>query len=155
MLRPCDPLKRQARRFILAYQENNRKFAVVVNKKSVPSVMMNGLSHICLGLGDREQNGDFLAYENEESGLAAGISRYPVIVFSAKNSNQVARFVEEANAAGLNSNYFTMQMIGESAEAQINNNCSTPFENLEFVCAATFGDREIVDPLTRRFSLFK
>lgn len=138
----------------MGYLENDFKFALVVNKSSSSSIFMNAVSHVCLGLGHVEGDADFLNYENNDSGYSAIISRYPVIVLAAKNSNQISRFVGMAIEAQLNTNYFTEQMIAASSDEQMENNRNTGWGDLKFVCASVFGYKDIVDPLTKRFSLF-
>jgi hypothetical protein len=46
-------------------------------------------------------------------------------------------------------------MIGRSADAQITATQAAAGEGLDFVLVVLFGPREDVEPLTKRFSLFK
>lgn len=139
----------------MQYSDNQKKFAAVINKKCDAAVVMNALAHASLGLGEAKPDAAFLTYDRPDLVRHANISTYPVITFSAKNSNQIRRLVQEANDAGLDHNYFTEQMIAGSAQEQIDANRDTAWDDLTFVCAVLFGDREKVDPLTKRFSLFK
>jgi hypothetical protein len=46
-------------------------------------------------------------------------------------------------------------MIGASAEAQVEANRAAPLDALDFVCVVLYGPSEAVDPLTRKFSLYR
>lgn len=139
----------------MAYADNDRKYAIVINQRSGSATVLNAVAHASSGLVDKCADTAFLEYPNTEKEISAGISKYPIIVLSAKNSSQIATFVEAARTQALPVNYFTMQMIDQSAEQQIQNNRNTLWKDLEFVCAIVFGERAIVDPLTKRFSLYK
>lgn len=139
----------------MQYSDNQKKFTVVVNKKSEPATIMNALAHVCLGLGEAGTGTEFLDYERPDLTRDARISKYPVIVFAAKNATQLLRLVKEANEANVDHNYFTEQMIAGSAQEQFEANRTTKLEELNLICVAMFGDRDVVDPLNKRFSLFR
>lgn len=139
----------------MAYIDNDRKYAIIINQRSAPAIVLNAVAHASSGFDGMSGGSEFLEYPNNERAISARIARYPVIVLSAKNSNQIGAFVGAAHAQALPINYFTMQMIDQSAERQIENNRNATWQELEFVCAIVFGERSIVDPLTKRFSLYK
>ena len=139
----------------MAYQDNDSKFAVIINKKATVSATFNAVAHACLGLMTASEEQKLLNYPHDETGIGAVISKYPVIVFEARNANQIRTFVKAAVEVPIPVNYFTTQMIAQTAEAQITANQTTPWDALDFVCAVAFGQRELVDPLTRKFSLLK
>ena len=91
----------------MAYEENDKKFAVVINKRIEGATLLNAVAHTCLGLTQTATDSTFLDYAHDGTGIGARISQYPVIVFAAKNPNQVRTFVNAASAARLPLNYFT------------------------------------------------
>ncbi|MBV6509622.1 MAG: hypothetical protein JJLCMIEE_02717 [Acidimicrobiales bacterium] len=137
------------------YEDNSRKFAVILNRKHPTGLLLNALGHLSVGiaadLGSEEA--DLLDYENGAAELTARISRWPVIVLSAKNGNQVRTAYEAALAADLAANVFVTAMLGDSAEAQQRQTAEASPDHLDFVGAALFGSADELAPITKRFSL--
>ncbi len=137
------------------YDDNSKKFAVILNRKHPTGLLLNALGHLSVGtaadLGPQEA--DLLDYQNEEAALTARISRWPVIVLGAKNGNQVRTTYEAARDAGLAANVFVTAMLGESAEAQLQQTAAALPDDLDFVGVTLFGSAGDLAPLTKRFSL--
>lgn len=137
------------------YEDNSRKFAVVLNRKHPTGLLLNALGHLSVGLAADlgSEEADLLDYENKEAALSARISRWPVIVLGAKNGNQVRTAYDAALDAGLAANVFVTAMLGESAEDQLRQTAEASADDLDFVAAALFGSAEQLAPITKRFSL--
>ena len=136
------------------YQDNASKVAVVVNRAVPFPRLANAVAHCCAGLAERAgERAEFLDYPCPAGGWTARVSRWPVVVLAGKNAGQLARFVREADAAGLELNCFTAAMIGESAAAQIRQ--TREDADPEYWAVAAFGADEELRPLTKRFSLFR
>jgi hypothetical protein len=141
----------------MAYDNNSRKFVAVINRKHPLPIILNALAHSAIGLsaktGGQEQ---LLDYPNAASGFAAKISEYPFIMLEAKNSNQLRTLFDAAKEDNtLVYNVFTTSMIGASAQAQIDATRAAAGDALDFVVVVLFGEREQLDPLTKKFSLVK
>jgi hypothetical protein len=138
----------------LAYRENDFKYAVVVNRRHGGGLILNAVAHAACGIRAR-LDAPVLDYPHGESGLNASISLHPFIVLAAKGGAALAALAERARADGVAYNYFTTAMIRASAEEQVEANRAAPLDALDFVCVVLYGPSEAVDPLTRKFSLYR
>lgn len=142
----------------MPYLQNDKKFVAVLNRRHPLPRVLNGLCHATAGLAGKivgQDQADFLPYANDADTFEAFISRYPFIVLEAKNGNQLATLRKAAAASGLPVNVFISAMIGRSAEEQIANTKAAAGDALDYMAVVLFGDATTVDPLTRKFSLFK
>lgn len=137
------------------YTDNTKKLAVVLNRRHPTGLLLNAHGHLVLGLAADlgAAKTDLLDYVNEEASLSARISRFPVIVLAAKNSNQIRSTYAEAVGRDIAVNVFVTAMLAESATAQLARTAETSPEDLDYVGLAMFGDDEELRPLTKRFSL--
>jgi hypothetical protein len=141
----------------MAYENNRRKFAVIVNRSHPVPVVMNAVAHAAFGLAHKATtDGRALTYTNQATGFEARISEYPFIVLEAQNRSQLAQLLQKAREdKSISYNVFTTSMIGPSADAQISATAKADAESLDYVLVVLFGDRDRVDPLIKRFSLLK
>ena len=141
----------------MTYENNDQKFVAVINRKHELPVTMNALAHAAFGMsGKGRQIGRLLDYPNNATGFLAHVDESPFIILEAKNSSQLKMLTIAAmDNARLTYNVFTTSMIGSSANGQIAATRDAIDEGLDFVVVVLFGLREDVEPLTRRFSLFK
>ncbi len=129
----------------------------VVNRKHPLPVILNALAHAAFGMsGNGTHVGRLLDYPNHAIGFLAKVDESPFIILEAKNNSQLQTLVSAAmDSANLAYNVFTTSMIGRSADAQVAATQEAAGEQLDFVVVVLFGPREDVEPLTKRFSLFK
>jgi hypothetical protein len=142
----------------MPYLQNDKKFVAVLNRRHPLPHVLNGLCHATAGLAGRmigQAQADFLSYANDADAFEAFISRYPFIVLEARNGNQLATLRKAAVERGLPVNVFISAMLGASAEEQVANTKAAAGDALDYMAVVLFGDAAIVDPLTRKFSLFK
>jgi Protein of unknown function (DUF2000) len=141
----------------MSYQNNEKKFAAVLNRRQPLPLAFNALAHAACGISGRLGTAaGLLRYPNDATGFEARISEFPFIVLEARNSAQLALLLESAMADGeLTFNAFTRSMVGTSAAAQQAATAAASREALDFVAVVLFGPREKVDALTRKFSLLK
>ncbi len=120
-------------------------------------MILNALAHAAFGMSGKGTHiGRLLGYPNHATGILAKVDESPFISLDAKNSSQLQTLVSVAmNSAHLAYNVFTTSMIGRSADAQVAATQAAAGEGLDFVVVVLFGPREDVEPLTKRFSLFK
>ncbi|WP_457969208.1 DUF2000 domain-containing protein [Acinetobacter calcoaceticus] len=141
----------------MQYLNNQSKYVVVINKKhSIPTIM-NSITHISYGISKEINDlSNILNYENSDLGLSAQISEYPFIILETNNSNQLLKLIQTAkDTDGVKLNFFSTSMLGYSAEDQINATKIAKLAELDFVSVILFGTKEIVDPLTKKYSLIK
>jgi hypothetical protein len=139
------------------YANNDRKYVVVLNQRHALPTQMNALAHVAIGVGfgvDKD-GGRLLDYCNDSARLKSKISEFPVIVLAARNSSQLRSLMVSAVEKGIAHNTFVTAMLGSSAVDQLQQTASAVADSLDFVAVLLFGQREDLDPLTRRFSLVR
>jgi hypothetical protein len=142
----------------MLYSDNEHKFVAVLNKKTDLPYLMNALGHMTAGLLAQCENLEamrFLDYRDSENKTLSMVSHYPFIVLIAKNGNQIRTLRKAAEEAGILYNCFADSMLGSSAEEQLGNTRNTKEADLEYFGICLFGASEILNPLTKKFSLFK
>ncbi|UOY03721.1 DUF2000 domain-containing protein [Blastococcus sp. PRF04-17] len=138
------------------YTDNEKKFTAVLNRRHPLPLLMNALGHLASGLtATLNGEGEFLDYPCPAGGFTAKVSRFPFIVLSADNGNQLRRLRDGAAEASLPHNVFVTSMLGPSAVAQVEATRTATTDDLDYVAVAVFGSAELLTPLTRKFSLFR
>ena len=140
------------------YENNDLKFVAVLNRKTELPRLLNALGHISVGLTSLSKEVSemqFLDYRDGDNGSHPAISKFPFIVLAADNGNQIRSLRKAAIDFGILHNDFVSQMLGTSAEDQLQNTASAKEAELEYFGIVLFGPAEKLNPLTKRFSLFK
>lgn len=140
----------------MLYSDNDYKFVAVLNRKIPLPQLMNALGHMSAGLISQCQLADleFLRYQDADGSAHPAISRYPFIILSAKNGNQIRTLRQSAMRLAIPFNDFVNTMLGSSAEQQMEQTQRTRESELEYFGICLFGRAEILNDLTRKFSLF-
>jgi hypothetical protein len=141
----------------MLYENTNKKFVTVFNKKIPFSVLANASTHIMAGLIAAHPDineMEFLNYSNKDS-LKSTISRHPSIILTAKNSNQLRVLREYADEIKIPNNSFVRTMLGNSSEDQLQQTLDSDDANMEYIAISLFGNSEELNPITKKFSLFK
>ena len=138
--------------------ELENKFVAVLNKKIPAGSLMNALGHMAAGLVGSYPNAKdmrFDSYIDQNGGDHKSISDQPFIILSADNSNQLRTLRTGLMEAGIHFVDFTDTMtVGTYAE-QKERTKNTPEEQLEYYGICMFGKKEIINPLTKKFSLWR
>ena len=139
------------------YLNNHRKFVAVLNRRHPLPVQLNALAHLAAGLAETLPDGaaNYLDYPCPAGDFTSTISEYPFIVATAKSSSQVRALAEAAARGDLALNAFTTTMLGTSSDAQRLATEKAAPDDLDYVAVVLFGEAADLDPLTRKFSLFK
>jgi hypothetical protein len=140
------------------YNDNEYKFVAVLNKKIDLSKLLNALGHITAGLVDSASDLEemkFIGYQDADGGIHPRISNYPFIVLVSDNGNQIRNLRKSAIEEKLLYNDFTNTMLGSSSQDQQDKTKSTKEQDLEYFAIVLFGNSEKLNPLTKKFSLFK
>lgn len=140
----------------MAYHNNARKTAVVLNAEFSVPVLMNAVAHTVLGLADsRGTDGwNFLDYPSPGFGLNGRISEYPVIVLRSKRSVQLERLVLQLKAQNIAHNIFMDSMLGSSAEEQQRNTFEALPGRTRIICVALVGEEMEIRPFIKSYSLY-
>jgi len=140
------------------YTDNDKKFLAVLNKKIELPKLMNALGHMSVGLTSLCENNEemqFLQYKDSSATIHPAISKFPYIILSADNSNQIRTLRLAAIEQGILYNDFTSSMLGTSADDQLRKTGDTKEIDLEYFGICLFGSAEQLQPLTKKFSVFR
>ncbi len=134
------------------------KFVAVLNEKIPVGVLMNALAHMAAGLSAGYPDiatMRFDDYVDKDGNHHKSISDHPFIILQAENSNQIRNLRKDLIFAGVCFTDFTSTMtVGTYAE-QKERTKQTAEANLEYYGICMFGDKETLNELTRRFSLWR
>lgn len=137
----------------------DNKFVVVLSKKIEVGRVLNATAHMCASLvakarsEEREQM-QFLDYI-DASGEVHKVSGLSLIVLRADNSNKLRKFRREVIANDLTYVDFLESMTGGTTVEQIERTAETLAEELNYFGVAVFGSASKINPLTRKFSLWR
>lgn len=134
------------------------KFVVVLNKKVEIGNAMNAASHMVACLMNQASDGEkkemfFVDYEDADGNIHP-VSGLSLIVLKAKNSNQI----RNARTQAMNSNTlfvdFTESMTKDTYVEQMERTKQINEIDLDYWGICMFGPKDILDPITKKFSLW-
>jgi len=138
--------------------ELQNKFVAVLNKKIPVGQLMNALGHMASGLVGSYPEIAMMRFDNyidQNGGVHKSISDHPFIILSADNSNQLRTLRNDLTAANIHFVDFTNTMTSGTFEEQKERTKQTPENELEYFGVCMFGDKNIIAPLTKKFSLWR
>ena len=135
------------------------KFAVVLSKKIPPAAALNACAHMTATLVARaddetKEHMSFVEYADAD-GNAHPVSALPLVVLSARNSGQLRTARLDAIRAGLSHVDFTATMTQDTFAEQMARTQATREADLDYWGLGVFGSKQDVDPITRKFSLWR
>ncbi|MFG1673932.1 DUF2000 domain-containing protein [Micromonospora sp. NPDC049282] len=139
-------------------QEAGIRTVIVLNRKLDVGRLLNVAGHLAVGLAAGAPDHrlfDLQTYRDADGDTHPDISAHPVIILKADNSNRIARLRVELSEAGVRSVDFVNTMADGGTARQLLDTAATAAADLEYYGIAFIGERAILDPLTKRFSLFK
>lgn len=134
------------------------KFVALLNKKIEVGKLMNALGHMAAGFSGMfptKEEFKFASYFDKDGGEHPSISDNPFIILSADNSNQIRTLRNNLKEQKIPFNDFTSTMTVGTAEEQRQRTKETPEIELEYWGICFFGTVEQLNPLTKKFSLWK
>jgi hypothetical protein len=139
--------------------QNGCKFVVLLNKNLAPGVALNAVAHASLGLSALLANGQkeamrLLDFKDGDGQIHPNISALSLIVLRGTSGN-IRSLRNDARSAGIPCVDFTSSMTGGSYEEQLERTLTTPEAELDYYCVVLFGKLEDLNPLTKKFSLYK
>ncbi|MEI9852815.1 MAG: DUF2000 domain-containing protein [Sphingomonas sp.] len=139
------------------YEDNQTKFACVLNSRTPLPRALNAAFHALIGLMGRltPENAELLDYPFKGGNPTSLISRHPVIVLQARNGNQLRTLLAQAADRKIHANLFASSMLGASAADQQAQTWAVGIEDADVFAVALFGAASEIDPLTRKFSVFR
>ncbi len=132
-----------------------KKFVAVLNKKIETGKIMNALAHMTVGLVDsyREQDMGVINYADKDGGVHMA-SKFPYIILRADNSNKIRTLRNACIEKNIPFASFTNAMTIGGWEQQVERSKATPELELEYYGICLLGDKENLDELTGKFSLW-
>lgn len=140
----------------------NFKIVLVMHKALEQGVALNAAAHLGLGLAGllRERDPEALAavnyqnYVDADGGDHPYISALPLIVLRAKDGElrRCRAALAEARIPFLD---FTNQMIRDTFREQLERSRTTPESELVYFGLGALGTKEMLDPITRKLSLWR
>ncbi len=136
------------------------KFVAILNKKIKSGKLMNALAHMSLGLLSKasdeiKEEMGFTEYLDADNNIHGDISKLSYIILKADNSNKIRKIRNQAVENNILFTDFTESMTGETYKEQLERTIKIREEDLEYYGICLFGEKEILNQLTKRFSLYK
>lgn len=141
----------------MIYNETH-KFVAVVNKDLEIGKALNAIAHACAGLvaiapDDLKEKMSFIDFTDMDGAIHKSISGLSLIVLRGKNGEikKLRKSLIENNVLYTD---FIETMTGDTFKEQLDKTLNTKEEDMKYFCIVAFGEKEIIDPLTKKFSLF-
>ena len=131
------------------------KFVAVLNKKVETGKVMNALAHMTVGLVSSYPDLDMgvINYQDKD-GSAHLASKFPYIILRADNSNKIRTLRNTCIEKGIPFASFTSAMTVGGWEEQVDRSKTTPEAELEYYGICILGEKNDLDELTKKFSLW-
>jgi len=131
------------------------KFVAVLNKKIESGKAMNALAHMTVGLVNSNPELDMGVIDYaDKDGSPHLASKFPYIILTAKNSNQIRTLRSALIEKNIPFASFTEAMTVGTWEEQVEKSKATSEEELEYYGICMLGEKEDLDELTKKFSLW-
>lgn len=134
------------------------KFVAVVNKNLEIGKALNAIAHSCAGLvamapDELKEKMSFIDFVDKDGSNHKSISGLSLIVLRGKN-NEIKKLREQFIENNILFTDFTETMTGDTYKEQVEKTLQMSNEDMNYFCITAFGEKEIIDPLTRKFSLW-
>lgn len=141
----------------MVYNETH-KFVAIVNKDLESGRALNAIAHCSLGLVDLVNNDtrekmSFVDFVDKDEQNHPNISGLSLIVLRGKNG-EIKKLRKSLIEKNIPYTDFTETMTGDTYKEQLEKTKETTEEDMKYFCLVTFGEKEILDPLTKKFSLW-
>lgn len=141
----------------MVYNETH-KFVAVVNKDLEIGKALNAIAHSCAGLvsiasDDIKDKMSFIDFIDKDGSIHKSISGLSLIVLRGKN-NEIKKLRKSFIENNILFTDFTETMTGDTYKEQLDKTLETSDEDMKYFCITAFGEKEIIDPLTKKFSLW-
>lgn len=137
---------------------DTHKFVAVVNKNLEIGKALNAIAHSCAGLvalapEEVKEKMSFIDFVDKDGSIHESISGLSLIVLRGKNG-EIKKLRQQFIENKILHTDFTETMTGDTYKEQLNKTLETSKEEMEYFCIAAFGEKEVIDPLTKKFSLW-
>lgn len=136
----------------------DRKFVVVLNKSYELTQLASGLGHVTAGLiasqADRLGDLSFVEYKSADGEVYPWISDWPFIILRG-GGGQMATFRTALQSRNLPCVSYLDTMLSGGSQAQQEATAGKQTAELVPLAVATFGEKAVIDELTKKFSLWR
>lgn len=137
---------------------DTHKFVAVVNKDLEIGKALNAIAHSCAGLvsiapNDIKEKMSFIDFADKDGSIHKSISGLSLIVLRGKN-NEIKKLRQNFIENNILFTDFTETMTGNTYKEQLDKTLETSNEDMKYFCITAFGEKEVIDPLTKKFSLW-
>lgn len=137
------------------------KIVAVLNKELESGVALNAAAHMALGLSARAARERpaildsmmFQDYRDKDNKPYPFISGLSLIVLRAK-ANEIKKLDDQCRENGLLSTAFVRDMTGDTYIEQLERLKNCPSADVSYYGLCTIAEKDVLDPLTKRFSLW-
>ncbi len=138
-------------------QDFSNKIVIVVNEELQSWQKANAISHVAayIGnqLGENFKTADF--FVTQDGVLHPRNSQYAIIILSAK-PGQMSNLMANVRNSGVLYHGFIKEMIDTTNDAEITKILSNKKDSdIEYYAVGVFGNKETLDSLTKKYSLYK
>lgn len=134
------------------------KFVAIVNKEVEMGKALNAIAHCSLGLAsssdaELKEKMSFIHFIDKDESVHKSISGLSLIVLRGSNKDiKKARnqFIEN----DIPFTDFTETMTGDTYKEQLEKTKETSEEAMNYFCIVAFGEKEVLNPITKKFSLW-
>ena len=136
---------------------DTHKFVVIVNKNLEIGKALNAVAHSCAGLvasapDELKEKMSFIDFESKDS-IHKSISALSLIVLRGSNG-EIKKARKQFIEQNLHFTDFTVTMTGDTYKEQLDKTKEVSDEDMEYYCAACFGEKDVINPITKRLSLW-
>lgn len=138
---------------------SKNKIVAVLNKNLEVGVALNAIAHMSAGLvasanEETRREMSFIDYPDKDNINHKSISALSLIVLRGK-SGEIKKAINQAKEAGLHNIDFIETMTGDTYKEQLERTANTPNEEVNYYGMMMFGEKTLIDPITKKLSLWK
>jgi hypothetical protein len=133
------------------------KLVIILNKRRELSEMLSGIGHVAIGLGGSYQPPEDLSlvtYVDADGTEYPSISDWSVVILRG-GSGQMKNLKKDLEAESLPCVTYLDSMLSGGSQVQQERTRETSAEDIEILALATFGEVSQLDPLTKKFSVWR
>lgn len=134
-----------------------KKFVAVLNPAFSTPTLLNAVGHSLLGISEQVKKEALgLRTFEDAAGIALGsLTDHSLIILRASRQSHLMRLVKEAKeCSDIALTAFLDEHRSPDPEAQQARIASRETSAADIACVAVFGNADVINPLTKRFSLF-
>jgi len=138
-------------------QDFSKKMVIVVNKDLPEWQVLNTIAHVSAYLGNKMQAvfDTGASFDTADHTPHPRNTQYPIIALSS-SEEQLKNLMQKVRESGLLYHGFIREMIETTDDDEIEKILSQKTENdIEYLGVGVFGENELVESLTKKYSLWK